>query len=531
MVGTIQTEHRTAPGTQILVDQGGNPSSDRDYGCYQHIAQGETRILLVPQPSVTDINDPLRWPRWKKHLAFGNALLYAFNGAMTGPMMAGGMLQLAAFFNRPLPDIAYSNGATLISQGFGTLLWMPLAVKYGRRPVYLTSNILMCIACIWLAIAAEKAYPVFVITRTFLGLWEAPIEAIVPSTVTDLYHLHERGEKISLYGLCVLGGNELGPLVSAYIIHGLSMRWAFFIVAMLIGGSVLGMALFMPETKFTGERPVIRREMGGDEHDVGDEKGSSDHREAVEGDCSRGPPGCLHGSSPAKKNFLQELAFCSVVDREISIWRLFIRPFILMAYPTVLWVSSNTSLVHRPYNFPSGSQGLIFISPLLGSLVGTYLCGPIADRVATYFTIRNGGIREPEMRLPTCIIAALLTFLGALISGVTYHYKTHWSGPIVGFGVLSAGAQMGATLSISYVLDCHTELSAEIMVTISCLKSAVAWVWTWCINDWVDANGLLVVFLAIGAVNVVVYASVFIFHIWGKAIRIWIHEKQFLGAS
>jgi hypothetical protein len=78
--------------------------------------------------------------------------------------------------------------------------------------------------------------------------------------------------------------------------------------------------------------------------------------------------------------------------------------------------------------------------------------------VATYFTIRNDGIREPEMRLPTCIVAAALTMIGAVISGVTYHYKTHWSGPIVGFAVLSAGAQMGATLSMSYALDCHKEV-------------------------------------------------------------------------
>jgi hypothetical protein len=62
------------------------------------------------------------------------------------------------------------------------------------------------------------------------------------------------------------------------------------------------------------------------------------------------------------------------------------------------------------------------------------------------------------MRLPTCILAALLTFLGALLSGLTYHYQMHWSGPIVGFGVLSAGAQMGATLSMSYSLDCHIEV-------------------------------------------------------------------------
>ncbi|KAL2838109.1 major facilitator superfamily domain-containing protein [Aspergillus pseudoustus] len=545
MGDTIESRYDAVPGTEILVDQGSeNNKTTPDFSAYQHVTRGDARILLVPQPSLADPNDPLRWSKWKKWLVFANGLLYAFNGAVTGPMMAGGMLQLSAFFSRPLADITYSNGATLICQGFGTLLWMPLAVKFGRRPVYLSSAFLMGIACVWLAVAAEKTYPVFVLARTFLGLWEAPIEAIVPSTVTDIFYLHERGEKVSIYGLSVLGGNELGPLVSAYIIQALSMRWAFFIVAMFIGVNVVTMFFFMPETKFTAQRPVIRP--GGDglrERREANPKSSSEHREMIEGSPTDVALD-IEAPSPAKRTFIQELAFCSVIDHDVSLWRVFRRPFVLLAYPTVLWASLvygmslswNVilgSLVAQlfgppPYNFSSGSQGLIFISPLLGSLVGTYLCGPIADQVATFFTIRNNGIREPEMRLPTCLVAALLTFLGALISGLTYHYQTHWSGPIVGFGVLSTGAQMGATLSMSYALDCHIELSAEIMVTISCLKSAVAWIWTWCINDWVEANGLLVVFMVIASLNVVVYGSTLGFYFWGKRVRLWIHEKRFM---
>lgn len=62
------------------------------------------------------------------------------------------------------------------------------------------------------------------------------------------------------------------------------------------------------------------------------------------------------------------------------------------------------------------------------------------------------------MRLPACAIAMVLTFLGALIVSLTYDAQTHWAGPIVGFGVLSAGAQMGATLAMAYSLDCHKEV-------------------------------------------------------------------------
>jgi hypothetical protein len=65
------------------------------------------------------------------------------------------------------------------------------------------------------------------------------------------------------------------------------------------------------------------------------------------------------------------------------------------------------------------------------------------------------------MRLPLCFIAAPLTFVGALMVGLTYRYKTHWVGPVFGFGVLSTGAQMGATLAMSYGIDCHKEVSNQ----------------------------------------------------------------------
>ena len=119
----------------------------------------------------------------------------------------------------------------------------PFAIKYGRRPVYLTSNFLLLILCVWLGIASTKTYPMFLVARALLGLVEAPIESIVPSTVADIFFLHERGAKISTYGLSVLAGNEIGPLLSAYIIQYLSVSWAFYIVSMFIGLNMVTMFL------------------------------------------------------------------------------------------------------------------------------------------------------------------------------------------------------------------------------------------------------------------------------------------------
>jgi hypothetical protein len=64
MASTVERAYRVAPGTETLIDENNN-----DYLHHlQHANVGDGKTLLVPQPSLTDPNDPLRWPGWKKWL-------------------------------------------------------------------------------------------------------------------------------------------------------------------------------------------------------------------------------------------------------------------------------------------------------------------------------------------------------------------------------------------------------------------------------------------------------------------------------
>lgn len=159
---------------------------------------------------------------WK---VFANGLFYTFIGSNIGPIMSGGMQEQAAAFGIPLTHLSWSAGIALLASGIATLFWMPLSVKYGRRPVFLASSLTMGLGCIWCGIATETSFTSFFVGRFFAGFMAGPIESIVPSTVVDIFFLHDRGEKISIYGLSILGGNEIGPVLSAYIIQGASMKW------------------------------------------------------------------------------------------------------------------------------------------------------------------------------------------------------------------------------------------------------------------------------------------------------------------
>lgn len=317
----------------------------------------------------------------------------------------------------------------------------------------------------WLGKASSVSYTNLLVGRAFLGAWEAPIESIVPSTVTDIFFLHDRGEKVSLYGLSVLSGNELGPLFSALIIQRYGMGWAFWIVGFFIFLNALTILFVMPETKYTGPRPIILPHQPESKNVA-----TTEYEEKVDQDTITS----TEAGQVRKKSWFQELVFWSRPDPTVSLRKTFLRPFILLTYPTVMWSSFVygfslgwnvilgsvvAQLFAGQYGFDSQAQGLVFLSPFIGSLAGTWLCGPLSDKIAIYYTKRNDGIREPEMRLPTCIIAAFLVFFGALITSLTYTHNTHYMGPIIGYGILSAGAQMGATLSMSYSLDCHKEVS------------------------------------------------------------------------
>jgi hypothetical protein len=238
------------------------------------------------------------------------------------------------------------------------------------------------------------------------------------------------------------------------------MDWAFWIVAMFIGANLVCMFFFMPETKFTGQRPDVFRIQG-----------------LLTENLMEKMSRCLskkHQILYLLRHGWRNVKFWSRGDPEINLWRVFLRPFVLLAYPTVVWscfiyglaLSWNVILgalvaqlfAPAPYGFNSNAQGLFFLSPFVGSLFGVYFSGPVSDWVANFLTKRNQGIREPEMRLPICFIAAFFTFFGSLWFGLSYEHQMHWAMPVVGAGILSVGGQMGATLGMNYALDCHQEV-------------------------------------------------------------------------
>lgn len=90
-------------------------------------------------------------------------------------------------------------------------------------------------------------------------------------------------------------------------------------------------------------------------------------------------------------------------------WKLFAFPIVEFAAFVVSWSCSSFLTINLtqsqnfaapPYNFNSQSIGFMNFAILAGAMIGLATAGPLSDWVSARATRKNGGIREPEMRLP-----------------------------------------------------------------------------------------------------------------------------------
>jgi len=155
-------------------------------------------------------------------------------------------------------------------------------------------------------------------------------------------------------------------------------------------------------------------------------------------------------SIPRKESYLQSLKIFHKTYTYESLVKLSFRPLGLIILPPVLWaalvqavtigflvaVSSNVAPAYQSaYGFEAYQVGLCFIAAIIGSLIGIPVGGQVGDAVADFFTKRNKGVREPEMRLPAMVLSLVTTPLALILFGVGIQRQLHWICPTIGLGL------------------------------------------------------------------------------------------------
>lgn len=94
-------------------------------------------------------------------------------------------------FQSALAKASYFFTTFALAQGISNLFFMPLIIKFGRRPVYLISFVLYLSFAVWSANA--KGFASQLAARICLGFVSGSADCLAPLTIADVTYLHERG--------------------------------------------------------------------------------------------------------------------------------------------------------------------------------------------------------------------------------------------------------------------------------------------------------------------------------------------------
>lgn len=242
------------------------------------------------------------------------------------------------------------------------------------------------------------------------------------------------------------------------------------------------------------------------------------------------------------------------------------RPFILFAYPSVLWstmvyslsvgwlivLSESVSSIYRSadtYNFSALGTGLVYLSPFVGGVLGTAVAGKVSDIIVRFMSRRNGGVYEPEFRLVMAAPVALATCVGLMGFGWSAAERDRWIVPTVFFGIISFGCSLGSTTAITFCVDSYRQYAGEALVTLNFSKSksfpfkthritspfpfklATDGFWATDVfhglvfslffNRWLESDGSKNVFLTLGGIQLGCLLLTIPMYIYGKRARMW----------
>jgi DHA2 family multidrug resistance protein len=122
-----------------------------------------------------------------------------------------------------------------------------LASRFGRKRMLLASIIGFVVASVLCGLAQSLTQ--IVLFRFLQGLFGAALVPLSQSILLDIYSAEERGSAMALFGVSVMVGPVLGPVIGGWLTENFSWRWVFYINVPLGMLAFAGVSAFVIETK------------------------------------------------------------------------------------------------------------------------------------------------------------------------------------------------------------------------------------------------------------------------------------------
>jgi MFS transporter, DHA2 family, multidrug resistance protein len=122
-----------------------------------------------------------------------------------------------------------------------------IANRFGRKRIFILCSGGFTIASVLCGLAQDINQ--MVLFRLLQGVFGAALVPLSQAVMLDSYALHERAKAMSIWGMGVMMGPIMGPSLGAWLTETYSWHWVFFVNLPFGIFTVLGLIIFMDETR------------------------------------------------------------------------------------------------------------------------------------------------------------------------------------------------------------------------------------------------------------------------------------------
>ncbi|VVT49753.1 uncharacterized protein SAPINGB_P002426 [Magnusiomyces paraingens] len=516
------------PGTVHLVDQEGTMNS-------AHHDKNAKEIVLSPTPS-DHPDDPLNWSPRRKYLAMFCMVVYTFATGVPTAAIYSVLTPVSEQTGLSLSTLNEGTGYMFLFLGLGCLFWQPLAMQFGKRPVYLFSTFATTLIIIWGPYTTGNG--TWIAGKILQGFFSAPIESLCEASVADVWFEHDRGRWMSLYAVSLLVSNFLAPLIAGFILEGQGWPWVIYWCSIFGAVSFVFLFFFMEETNYS-RKTIAADDVIADSSESIEEDSLSEpspknekmnHVTTTIVDMEDGVVTPIY----EKKSFIGKLQLIDtsrpIENLKINFWR----PITMIRFPAVMWagffygsnlvwfnvLNGTASLIFTSqYGFSASMTGVTYVAPIIGTFIANAYTGVYGDKFKLKMAKKHGGVYEPEFRLWLTIPFLILCPASLILWGVGAAHEIHWIGPVIAMGILGGCVSIGCAIPVNYFMDCYREMGGPGMAPVILIRNLLSFAIGYGITPWVTNMGLQNCFITAAFISLVCNATFFIMVIYGKKCR------------
>ncbi|KAJ5226038.1 MFS transporter [Penicillium chermesinum] len=450
------------------------------------------RYVLIPQPSDSS-HDPLNWTDSKKRRIIATVAYISMLADYTGGTAIMTVLPQAVEWKLPQQTVQKAVVGNLFSIGACGFFVVAFASYFGRWPVIFAFQCIMVGTCVWCATATS--FSSYLGSRIINGLFCSAGQGGGLMWVKDMFFFHEHPQVINYVEFSIVLSPYLGPLITSFIVYGVSWRWAFWVCTILSGVGLI-LVLFMDETLFNRKDIAVRR-------------GS-----------------CLSRLIRARTTRRQPKSFTRCMMRPVvAITKVPVLVIMIYYFLNSAWVVGvNTTIgiwLSDIYGFSTKAIGYFYFFGIVGVMIGWFSGHFLHDAVGRYYIKRHAGRLDPEARLIIAYPATMIACISLIVLGFAFEKRWHYMVIAVFTSTQCIGVMIVTTAINAYLLDCYPEGSGEVGAWVAASRNWAGFMATYIQLEWVQSVGAA---RALGIQAAITVASLFlmmVLQVYGKRLRQW----------